>query len=126
MYIQEFIGKYCRDLLQTNKMERSMYDIGDELEYDHIVYDIDNKPIRVIQIDNLEVPVMDIILMDKESFLHCYKAPHAEVIYDNYLQSLSFLHGEEALAYLRNKIKEETDKLNKECEMIRTWSDLNS
>ncbi len=126
MYIQEFIQQYCRDMLQTRSAERELFNFNDDLEYDDIVYDIDNKPIRVVFVDNLEVPVTDIVSMDKESFLHCYNSPHAGEMYDNYLASMEFLYGEEAMAYLRNQIRHEAERLSRESKLVETWSDLNS
>ncbi len=126
MYIQEFIQKYCRDLLHSNSVEKSMFGFNDDLEYDYIIYDVDGAPVRVIQVDNLEIPITDIIQLEKEDFLKYYSSPHAEEAYDNYLNSIDFLFGEEAVFYLRNQIKQATEKLKKECEMMQTWSDLNS
>lgn len=124
MYIQEFILKYCQDILEECKAVQCLFD-DEGLEYDYTITDINGQSVKVIQVDNLEIPILDIIGMDKPTFLHNYNSPNSESVYDSYLESICFMCGPDALHLLRNKMKRAAEQLEKECEMMATWSDLN-
>lgn len=125
MYIQEFIVKHCRDML-SKAGKKSYLDDYAGLEYDYTITDSDGRVVPVVMIDNLEVPIADIIAMDKDDFLKYYSSPNSEKYYLRYLRTINLIEGEEAMSIIRNKMKEISTSLSREVEMMSTWSDLNS
>ena len=115
MRIFEFIDKYCADLVEKAKQKAKLIDFSD-FPHDSIDTDATGEEIPVVYVDNLHIPVIDFLSLDKDEFLKAYKTPGAEEAYVNYISALEILEGEDIINRVRNEIASNKKLLEEEAE----------
>lgn len=110
MRIREFIDKYCMDILQESKQRKSLLD-SDDFSYDNIVEDADGTPIKIVYAGAEEIPISDILSLSKIDFMKIHPSIDASEVYDNYIDSIVMLEGEEALSHIRNEMLRERNRI---------------
>lgn len=120
MLIQEFARTYCQDLIEKNNSEKKLIDLG-EYPYEVLMTDSLGEIVPAIIIDTFEVPIRDILTMEKSDFVKFYTTPTAGQAYDTYLSNLCMLEGDEVIAHIRNQLAAEFKRLSKPTEM---WIDV--
>lgn len=117
MKIFEFIDKYCSDLVEQSKTEKSLIDFS-EFAHDAVITDIEGVQIPVVCVDGLDIPVSDFLSLDKEDFINVWKTPACAEAYDNYISALEILEGEDALSRIRKAIMAEKERLSHDVELV--------
>ena len=107
------MDKYCQDLIEEYKQKKELIDFS-EFIHDEIITDPAGNKVPIIYIDGLQVPIADIITMDKETFVKVYTTPNAAEMYDNYMRTLIVLEGEEVLNGVLASIRREHDRLQQD------------
>ena len=110
MRIREFIDKYCMDIVKEAEQRKSLMDT-DDLSYDNIIEEPDGSLIKIVYAGEEEIPVLDIITLDKKDFLKIHPSFAASRTYDQYIESIVILEGEEALEHMRNQMLREQERI---------------
>lgn len=110
MKIREFTDKYCMDILKESKQRKSLLDTGD-FGYDNIVEDVDGTPVKIVYAGIEEIPIADILSLGKADFMKIHPSIDASEVYDNYIDSIIVLEGEEALSHIRNEMMRERARI---------------
>lgn len=113
MKIFEFIDTYCGDLMAQVKREKELLDLSC-YPYDEVLTDIDGNRKPAIYIDGKLIPIEEVLGMCREDFIETYKLPSAAESYDNYIDNLNLVEGEEAVSYLRIKLQQEMERVIRE------------
>ena len=117
MFIFQFIAEYCQDLVEESKNKRALIDFN-EFPHDTTVTDSEGNQIPVVVVDGHDIPVSDFLSMDKVDFLNVWKSPNAGEAFDNYIDALEILEGEDALSRIRKAIMAERERLAVDVELI--------
>ena len=117
MKIFEFIEKYCKDLIEENRIKRELIDL-EGFAHDLVITDSEGKKIPVVLIDGREVPVSDFLTLDRSDFLAAWKLPNAAEIFDNYISAIEILEGEDAVYRIRKSIEAEREYLQQGIELV--------
>ena len=112
MKIYTFIDTFCQDIIKKSKEKKSLVDLSG-FPCDAVIKSPDGKEIPIVYVDDIPVPVMDVLTMERADFLNTHKLQSAGLVYDNYLMNFVILEGEDALHRIRNAIKEEKEELDK-------------
>lgn len=120
MKIFQFISEECQDLVEAAKVKRQLVDLG-EFPHDDIIMDSDNKPVPVVYVDNVQVPVSDFFTMERDDFVNAWKLPSSAEAYDNYIGALHVLEGPEVIDRVRRAILAETETLEHDVDMFMTF-----
>lgn len=110
MKIGEFVDKYCQDIVKKSLEIQSVFN-DDGLPYDDIVEDESGSPMKVVYSANRQIPVRDILELDRTEFAKVYKGVDDLETYDRYCDSIILLEGEEALTEIRNNVRKEMDRI---------------
>lgn len=110
MRIREFIDKYCMDIVSESKQRDSLLD-SDDFTYDAIVQDPDGTDVKIVYAGDEEIPISEILSLDRQDFIKIYPSFQAQEVYDNYIDSIIVLEGEEALAHIRNEMLRERTRI---------------
>lgn len=110
MRIREFIDKYCMDIVKESKQRQSLLD-SDDFSYDNIIEDSDGSLIKIVYAGAEEIPIADILTLDKKDFIKIHPSIDASETYDNYVDSIIMLEGEEALSHIRNEMMRERARI---------------
>lgn len=110
MKMREFIVKYCSDIVSIASQKKSLMDL-DGFSYDAIIEDIDGTPIRIIYAGEEEIPIIDILSLERNDFIKLHPSFEAAAAYNNYIDSIIILEGEEALSHIRNEMLRERDRI---------------
>lgn len=110
MRIREFIDKYCMDIVSESKQRESLLD-SEDFTYDAIIQDADGTDVKIIYAGDEEIPIAEILSLDKKDFVKLYPSFQAQEAYDNYIDSIIVLEGEEALAHIRNEMIRERARI---------------
>lgn len=110
MRIREFTDKHCMDIVKESKQVASYLD-SDDFSYDAVIEDIDGTPIKIIYAGPDEIPISDVLTLDKKDFIKIHPTLEASEAYDNYVESIIMLDGEEALSFIRNEVMKERSKI---------------
>ena len=111
MRIFEFIDKYCKDLVDEQKVSTDLFDLK-EFSHDAIIQDESGAEIPVVNVDNVQIPVADFISLDKSDFVQAWKTPGAGEAYDNYIEKLNIFEGREVVEKIRLQMQRSLDRLN--------------
>lgn len=117
MTIYTFIDQYCKDLVEKNKVSKTLMAL-EGLPRDDVIEDDEGNVIPVVIVDGNNIPVSDFLTMDKHDFLKVWTSPGAEEALDNYISALTILEGEEALNKIRNAVRAETERLKHDVELV--------
>ncbi len=111
MKIYEFIDRYCQDILDEARESEDLYDL-DGLPNEGYMTTSEGKRVPFIYIDDTKVPVADIITQVREDFLLQYsKLPSAADRYDQYMEVVELVEGEEVIAHIRNQVRRSIAKI---------------
>ena len=110
MKIDEFIEEYCQDIKERFKESKSLVEeLG--LPYDTTITDDTGEEIPVVYAGKTAIPVMDIITSKAEDFAVMYPDFECRELYDNYMSSLEFEDGPDAVQHIRKLIQKEQDRV---------------
>ena len=118
MKIGQFTDMYCQDILQEASKKQSLLGIDDELPCDEVVIDDSGNKMKVVYSETRRIPVLDIIDLDRSEFAKIYPTASDLETYDNYINSIVILEGEEALECIRHSVRNELQR-------IREFSETN-
>lgn len=111
MRMTEFAKTYCQDLLDKFEHHKQ-FDMFENYPYDEIIYDEDdNTPIRVVNTSSSQIPIADILGMERDDFARVYPDEESLTAYDKYMAMFLFLEGEEAVHQIRNAMMLEAQRL---------------
>lgn len=111
MRMREFIDKYCMDIVSDVKQRKSLLD-SDDITYDAIIEEPDGSLVKIVYGGDEEIPVIDILTLDRQGFMKIHPSIAAVEAYDNYIASIVILEGEEALEHIRNEMLREQEAIN--------------
>lgn len=106
MKLNEFIELYCKDIIINKKKQADLLD-DDDFPYDDIIYDEDENPVKVVYSPAGDIPINDILGLDRSEFAKAYPSHGYLFAYDRYVDSIIILEGEEALLRIRNMMTEQ-------------------
>lgn len=112
MRMADFVKQYCADITDKYAKLGSALTELDGFPYDAIVYDIDGSPVKVVYASGYEIPISDILSLDRSEFEKAYPYHECLKVYDNYMEAVIVLEGPEALAAIRNKILSEQKRVD--------------
>jgi hypothetical protein len=112
MLVQEFIDKYCQDIVQM--VER----VGDplassEFSFDSWVEMEDGRREKVVYSATSEILVRDIVELTKEDFVRKYTSKEDLDTYERYLSSFVILYGEEVITRARMEVERAKQNLER-------------
>lgn len=120
MKMQEFVAKYCQDILDDYKNHTG--DFSDVQDYDAIIEDEDGNHIKVIYIDGEPVDIEDMFSMDDEDFQGYHKnLPSAMEVRKKYLSRFKILLGVDVLLATLNDMKAEIAKTMRYSELYKEY-----
>ena len=99
MTIQEFAKTYCSDVIQRAN-EDAVTD-KDGFPFDEIVREDDGTRVKVINTENYQIPIMDIIGLDRTDFVKNYPYSECWEAYDKYVKVTGLIWGEDAFQVIR-------------------------
>lgn len=111
--INEFIEKHCQDIVKDSKVIDSLRD--EDFSFDLIKDDPETgKPIKyVVDSTGIEIPIFDILEMERLDFQNYYKTKEAMELYDQYLYNFNIDYGEDVLLSLRNSLVKQNERIKK-------------
>lgn len=115
MKMPEFISKYCQDIVNKNKQEKSLIDSMDlDFSYDAVIDSEDGSTIKIIYTDEgKEIPIGDILGLKDTEFRRLYPDKKDYEAYKNYLSAFVIIEGEEVLNQIRNEIQKSKERIEK-------------
>lgn len=111
MKIPEFVNLYCADLVRKHRDQKNLCEAYG-FPYDDTIEDIDGNPVRVVYGGDIEIPIQDILGMNREEFVKAYPHTLCHETYDRYLEHIIIIEGEEVLNIIRNSLTEEKKRLD--------------
>lgn len=110
MTIREFASQYCSDIIADAEKRSEMFDLSG-FSYDEIIKEEDGTEVRVVNTSNYQIPITDILGMDRTEFARVW--PYTECLdaYDTYVSNLIIVEGEAALTAVRNMLSREQEKI---------------
>lgn len=109
MNIIEYAQTRCKDIL--DKYNESMqYDIFQGMPFDEIE-EVDGVMVKVVTCADGNIPIHDILGMDRKEFSRFYPSEVQLDAYDRYVSSITLLEGAEALTAIRDKISKQSEYL---------------
>lgn len=110
MNIKEFASQYCSDIMAEAKKRSEMFDLSG-FSYDEVIKEDDGTEVRVVNTANYQIPIIDILGMDRVEFSKVW--PYTECVdaYDTYVNNLIIVEGEDALTAVRNMLSREQEKI---------------
>lgn len=118
MKIYEFIDKYCQDILRDVRETGDLYGL-DDLPNEGYKTTANGRKIPIVYIDGFQVPISDILTLDKEDFMKAYGSlPSALEVYNHYIEVVQLTEGEEVIAYIRNQVRANIQKIETESAAI--------
>jgi hypothetical protein len=112
MNIKEFAQIHCQDIIDIAQDGQGDL-VLDGLPYDEIIREDDGAVVRVVTTTSHQIPIFDIIEMDREQFLSAWPGSECIEAYDNYRDAVTILEGPELLAAARQALKREQELLNR-------------
>lgn len=110
MTIRDFALQYCQDIIEESKRRAAMFDFS-EFSHDEVIVEEDGTRVPVVNTERYQIPVADILGMDREEFSRCWPYPECLDAYDLYVSNLIILEGTEALTHIRNKLRTACDRI---------------
>lgn len=113
MNINEFMEKYCQDILKDDNILSLLEE--EDFSYDVIRKDPDTgKDIKyVVDEKGIEIPIYDILEMEEEDFKNYYRTPESFAMYKQYLSNFKITYGEDIILELRNNIQKQNERINR-------------
>lgn len=111
MNISEFAAQYCPDLIKVACRHSELLELSG-FSYDEIIVEEDGTEVRVVNTVNYQIPISDILGMDRAEFAHVWPYTECLSAYDTYVEGLIILEGEEALTAVRNMLSREQERIN--------------
>lgn len=111
MTIEEFAALHCQDILARAK-QLGEFDLFADYPFDEIIYaDDDDIPIRVINCPSGQIPIADIISLNRDEFATLYPDEDSLVAYDKYMAMFIIIEGAEVVNQIRNAMLREAQRL---------------
>lgn len=111
MRIKEFAATYCRDILEEADKRESLLDLT-AFSYDEIITEDDGTLVPIINADLYQIPIADILGMDRVEFSRVWPYSVCMSAYDNYVSTLTILEGIDALNAVRNELRSQMDRIS--------------
>lgn len=112
MRMREFVEKYCGDLQALYSETANLLEEDYDLPFDAEIEDDSGQKVKVVYAGNTAIPVMDIISTDRSDFIRMYPSFECRELYDQYIDGLIIVEGEEAINRIRNMIRREQDRVD--------------
>ncbi|EDM99287.1 hypothetical protein BACCAP_03216 [Pseudoflavonifractor capillosus ATCC 29799] len=95
----------------TDAEKRSkMFDLSG-FSYDEVITEEDGTEVRVVNTANYQIPITDILGLDRAEFARVWPYTECLEAYDTYVSNLIIVEGEEALTAVRNMLSREQEKI---------------
>ncbi|MDR1523281.1 MAG: hypothetical protein LBS29_04955 [Endomicrobium sp.] len=111
MIMTEFIQQYCQDIVAVYKKRRELFD-DDDFAYDDIIYDEDGIPVKIVYAGKNEIPIQDILGLERLEFQKMYPDLCSLDVYDTYIDSYVFFEGEDALHRVRKLLAQQKEEMD--------------
>lgn len=108
--IKEFASRYCSDIMEEAEKRSEMFDLSG-FSYDEVIKDEDGTEVKVVNTANYQIPIIDILSMNREEFAKVWPYTECLEAYDAYVSTLIIVEGEEALTAVRNMLSREQEKI---------------
>lgn len=111
--INTFIEDFCQDIVKDSSVIESLNE--EEFSYDVIREDKDTGQMVKYVVDSTgqEIPILDILEMEKADFKAFYPTEAALEIYDQYIDNFKIDYGEDVLLSLRNNLIAQNERIKK-------------
>jgi hypothetical protein len=119
LLLKEFIELFCDDIIKKKREANRLFnDYG--WPYDEIAEDDNGDFIKIIHTGSEygDIPLRDIIDMNRVEFAKVYPSQEALDAYDLYVESVGIIDGEELLDEYRKYIKTATAALEKYSDIL--------
>ena len=111
MRMRTFIDTYCTDIVEKVQ-ERNKLLAEDDFPFDAVLHDENGNPYKVVYTsDGKDVAVHEILGNTREDYMRVHPTDTELELYDNYIEGLIILEGEEALFHIRNELQREFNRL---------------
>lgn len=110
MKIKEFASRYCSDIMAEAEKRSEMFDLSG-FSYDEVIKEDDGTEVKVVNTANYQIPIIDILSMNREEFSRVWPYTECLEAYDAYVSTLIIVEGEEALTAVRNMLSREQEKI---------------
>lgn len=110
MNIKEFAAAYCQDLLEEAAKRSDLFDLSG-FSYDEIITEEDGTKVKVVNTDNYQIPITDILSLDRVGFSKIWPYPDCMEAYDRYMSNIIVLEGEEVIFQIRRALNREQEKI---------------
>lgn len=111
MNIQTYATVKCRDIIERAKALRTFDDLGD-FPYDEIVVSDEGVPVRVVNTSAGNIPIVDILGLQRDQFATEYPSEEELDAYDRYVSMFTIIEGAEVLHQVRNTIAREQARMD--------------
>ena len=112
MRMHEFVEKYCGDIKAIYSNTVDLLEEDYDLPFDAEIEDDSGQKVKVVFAGDTAVPVLDIVSTDRSDFIRMYPDFECRELYDQYIDGLVLLEGEEEVNRIRNMMKREQDRVD--------------
>ena len=110
MNIRDFATQYCSDIVTDAEKRSKVFDLSG-FSYDEVITEEDGTEVRVVNTANYQIPITDILGLDRAEFARVWPYTECLEAYDTYVSNLIIVEGEEALTAVRNMLSREQEKI---------------
>lgn len=111
MNIQTYAKLHCRDILERAEARKSFDELAN-FPYDEIIEADDGALVRVVNTQSGNVPIADILGMQRDEFAKYYPTEEQLDAYDKYVAMFTIIEGPEVLNQVRNAIAREQERMD--------------
>ena len=111
MFIQEFARVFCSDIIERSK-SLNIDSLVADFPYDDIIYDEDGTPVKVVNSHCVQIPLIDILALNRSEFAKLHPDEESLNVFDRYISSIEMFEGEEAVNRVRNAVRREMERLD--------------
>lgn len=111
MNIQTYATLKCRDIIEKATALQAFDDLGD-FPYDEIVTSDEGIPVRVVTTSAGNIPIVDILGLQRDQFATEYPSEEQLDAYDRYVSMFTIIEGAEVLNQVRNAIAKEQARMD--------------
>lgn len=117
MTIYAFVDQYCKDLVEKHQKKKELVDLA-EFPHDGVDIDADGKEVAVVYSGGYSIPVQDFFTLRRPDFLRVWTHAEAADTFDNYVEGLIIIEGDDVINRIRNKILAEQNRLDHDVDMV--------
>ena len=83
MNIRDFATQYCSDIVTDAEKRSKMFDLSG-FSYDEVITEEDGTEVRVVNTANYQIPITDILGLDRAEFARVWTYTECLEAYDTY------------------------------------------